>query len=227
MCGRAFETYTSAELSLRYSRGQKIEFPERGPNFNLAPTQLGLVLREINGQRRCELFRWGLIPSWAKDVKTASKYSLINARAEEITEKPSFREPFAKRRCIVPLSGFYEWMKTDKGPKRPFCIRFKDQSIMSMAAVWERWISPDQKEEIYSFAIITTEANDIVKSIHTRMPVILSPEDEDKWLNEKNQNLTGLKKLLKPYPSELLEVYEVSTLVNSPNNNTIENLTKV
>ena len=158
-------------------------------------------------------------PFRAKDPKDAAKYSLINAKSEEITEKRSYKAAFEKRRCIVPLSGFFEWKKTEEGPKRPFQIRLRDEPILSAAAVWEHWQSKTTSQEIYSFSIITTAANNAMKEIHDRMPAILSREQEQLWLDPSNHDPESLKKLLKPCPPEWLQIQEISTRVNSTRNN--------
>ena len=228
MCGRAYETYTDEELEIAYlgkSLRKKI-FPERRPNYNLCPTQLSPVVLVKDGERRFELFRFGLIPNWAKSVKDASKYSLINAKGEEITEKRSYKGPFEKRRCVVPLSGFYEWRREDK-IKTPFAIQRRDQSIMSVAAVYENWIDQETGEHIDSFSLITCEPNDFMAKIHNRMPVILEKNLIEEWLDPKNQNMTKLQKLLKPCSDDILEAFEVSKLVNSPKNNSANLLAKV
>ncbi|MEK6579570.1 MAG: SOS response-associated peptidase [Bdellovibrionota bacterium] len=221
MCGRAYQTFTEDELALRYltERSKRRPIPPIKFNFNLAPTQISPIILVQDGDRRIGLFRWGIIPFWAKDVQSASKYSLINAKSEEITEKRSYKVPFQKQRCIVPVSGFFEWKKSGVSPKSPFAIQAKDHSILSMAGIWEHWKSKDSEEEVWSFSIITTSPNSVIKKIHDRMPVILEPSEEAQWLNPENQNVIALKKALKPCPDSLLEAYEVSTLVNSPKNN--------
>lgn len=171
-----------------------------------------------DGNPVIESFRWGLVPFWAKDIKSASKYSLINAKSEEVEQKRSYKSVFENRRCIVPLSGFYEWMKTGT-KKRPVAIRMKDHEIMSVAGIWEHWRSKDSSQEVNSFSIMTTTANKTLKDIHERMPVILGRENEQKWLDSENKDTTKLKELLKPCPSEWLDTYEVSDAVNSVKNN--------
>lgn len=220
MCGRAYETYTEEELYLRYLN----ESRKRNPlglkaNYNLSPTQQSPVVLNKDGERTIEMFRWGLVPFWAPDVKSASKYSLINAKGEEILEKRSYKEPFLKRRCIVPLSGFIEWKRESEKVKRPFAIRLKDTSIMSVAGVWEHWQSKESGDIVDSFSIITTEPNTFMADIHNRMPVILSREQEAQWLDQKNTDGSSLLKLLKPCPAEWLDAYEISTAINSPKNN--------
>ena len=219
MCGRKYKTYTNEELYYRYLNIKPVDLPEIKPNYNMVPTQETLVLREIDGERQFESMRWGLVPFWAKDVKSADRYSMINAKAEEITEKRSYKGPFEKRRCIIPMSGFFEWKKEGNKNKKPFCIHLKNEPIMSLAGIWETWTSKDKKEKVKSYAIITTEANTLMQTIHTRMPVILDRNNETEWLNPDNTDITQIKQLLKPCPPEWLEAFQISTLVNSPRNN--------
>ncbi|MEO5969323.1 MAG: SOS response-associated peptidase [Bdellovibrionia bacterium] len=229
MCGRAYQTYTQEELALRYLNEKPLDLPNFSPNFNLCPTQLcPIVVDDQEGNKQLKLFRWGLIPHWSKDKKSAFK--MINARSETVTEKPSFRNAVRHRRCIVPLSGFYEW-KRDGDVKRPFAISLKDQAVMSVAGIWETWISPPveesskeelQGEKIFSFSILTTEANSAMQSIHDRMPVILNPETEERWLDPKLTDPLLLKDFFKPCPSDWLQAYEIAPLINNPRNNTQE-----
>ena len=219
MCGRTYKTYTDEELFYRYLNSKPIQLPEMRPNYNMVPTQDTLILRVVKGERHFDDMRWGLVPFWANDIKSADRYSMINAKAEEITEKRSFKGAFEKRRCIVPMSGFFEWQKIGTGRKKPYCIRLKDEPIMSLAGIWEHWKSKDGTLDVLSFAIITTDANEVMREIHTRMPVILHQGNEAEWLDPENTQIQKLKGLLKPCPSEWLETYEISTLVNSPKNN--------
>lgn len=224
MCGRAYVTYTQEELDLRYLNQRRRRGPFTGlvPNFNLAPTQLTPVILLDNNEVEMKLFRWGLIPLWAKDPKDAAKYSLINAKAEGISESRSYAKPFKSQRCIVPVSGFFEWQRPESGPKTPFAIHLKTKAIMSLAGIWEHWESKTTGEIINSFSIVTCEPNDFMKPIHNRMPVILDPKDEHRWINTSYQETSSLKHILVPCPSEWMTAYEVSTLVNSPKNNTKE-----
>lgn len=221
MCGRAYQTYSEEELRLRYLNEKAKQFPmsDLGPNYNLSPTQKSPIVFRYEGELRIGFFRWGLVPFWAKDVKSASKYSLINAKAEDIEEKRSFKNPFLHRRCILPISGFFEWQRVEGEPKRPYAISLKGDPIMSLAGVWEYWKSKNTGEEIFSFSIVTTSANSLVGKIHNRMPVILSRVGENEWLDPDNHNILALKCLLKPFPSEWLEAREISNLVNNPRNN--------
>lgn len=208
MCGRFSLTANEAELNLRFElEGGNAPYV---PRYNGAPTQLLTVITNQSPRQWSQL-RWGLIPPWAKDASIGNK--MINARAETITEKPSFRAPLLSRRCLVPSDGFYEWQQDEK--KQPYRISIKSTRIFSMAGLWERWKSPEG-EQTDTFCIITTQANDFMKAIHDRMPVILHPRDEKRWLS--GSNLPEILHLLKPYPAEEMQAYPVSKLVNSPRN---------
>ena len=218
MCGRAYETYTEEELAFQYLNGQPPGLDWLRPNFNMAPTQNSPVVVVRDNEPVIERFRWGLVPYWAKSVKAAAKYSLINARGEEITEKRSYAKAFQRRRCVVPLSGFYEWKREGKS-KRPFAIHLRDHPIMSVAGVWERWQPDGDAEPVHSFSILTTQANAFMADIHDRMPVILDGQDIEHWLDPEVQEPGHVLPLVRPCPAEWLTAYEVSTAVNSPKNN--------
>jgi putative SOS response-associated peptidase YedK len=220
MCGRAYETYTDEEIYIRYKNRRPIRFT-LGTNYNLCPTQISPVIVVRDGDREVASMRWGLVPAWAQDMKAADKYSLINAQGEDIETKRSYQAAFRSRRCIVPVSGFFEWKREGK-QKTPFAIHLCDDSIMSLAGVWELWRSKETDEEVSSFSIITTAANSFMESIHYRMPVILDREDEEAWLDPVNQNVADLKSLLRPCGPEKLACFPISTLVNSPRNNSPE-----
>lgn len=212
MCGRFSLTANEAELNLRFElAGGEAPYV---PRYNGSPTQM---LAVITGEKPGELSyqRWGLIPPWAKDISIGNK--MINARAETITEKSSFRNPLFSRRCLVPADGFYEWQQ-DAG-KQPYRIFVKNNPIFCMAGIWERWKSPEGGI-VESFSIITTEANSFMKPVHNRMPVILKQEDEKTWLSGKKPD--EILSLLKQYPSEGMDAYPVSKLVNSPRNDARE-----
>jgi putative SOS response-associated peptidase YedK len=208
MCGRFSLTVNEAELNLRFQLEGGIA--PYDPRYNGAPTQMLAVISNQD-ERHLSYFKWGLIPSWAKEASIGSK--MINARAETITEKPSFRVPLRTQRCLVPSDGFYEWKQN--GKKVPYRIFLKEPRIFTFAGIWEKWKAPDGNL-VHSFSIITTSANEFMQSIHERMPVILSPEDEKRWLHESDE--TTLLSLLKPCPSEIMDAYPVSELVNSPRN---------
>lgn len=217
MCGRAYSTFTDEELKIRYLNRKPVKIPGFDPNYNLAPTQHCLVLHagEGKGELAFDLFRWGLVPFWAKEEKIG--YKMINARAETIAEKPAYRQAFQKRRCIIPLSGFIEWKAEGEG-KRPFRISLKDEPIMSVAGIWETWESAEGKK-LRTFSIVTTEANSFMSKIHDRMPVILKQESEEAWLDPKVQEPGKLEKLLKPCPASWLQASPISTRINNPRNN--------
>src|SRR5436309_9112621 len=217
MCGRAYETYTDEELYFRYLNKKAItEFPFTSPIYNLCPTMNSPVLRLIGGERRFDQMHWQLIPDREPTFKT--KLSTINAKSETVFRSPLYRDLVVRQRCIVPFSGFFEWKK-DAGRKRPFKIHLKDEPIMSVAGIWDTWRrgTPDER---CSFSILTTAANSFMNEIHDRMPVILGRSDEDAWLDPEIHKQEELQKLFKPCPSSSLTAFEVSTLVNSPKNNT-------
>ena len=164
--------------------------------------------------REAALQRWGLIPSWAKDPKIGNK--LINARAETLFEKPSFRTAAAERRCLIPADGFYEWRRSERG-KEPMYVRLRSKEPFGFAGLWESWLSP-AGQVVRSCAIVTTEPNELLKTIHNRMPVIVPRELEALWLDPGVKSERELSEVLRPYPEEELEAYAVAPLVNSPAN---------
>jgi putative SOS response-associated peptidase YedK len=208
MCGRYTITATPDQLALHFDASLPNDF---SPRFNAAPTQhLPVLLNKDPHQ--FEMLRWGLVPSWSKGID--NKYSMINARSETLTEKPSFKKALEQRRCIVPADSFYEWQKLDDG-KQPMRITLKDEDLFALAGLWDTWKSPDG-EIIRSFTIITTEANELMKPIHDRMPVILSREAEKRWLDDK-LDLSDWTKLLKPFSPDQMKAYPVSKRVNGAN----------
>jgi putative SOS response-associated peptidase YedK len=191
------------------------------PRYNAAPSQKMLVVAEEKPQVAA-LFRWGLIPHWAKDPKIG--YGLINARAETVSEKPSFRVPFRRQRCFVLADGFYEWDKKSNS-HIPYRIILGEGKPFAFAGIYDFWHAPTG-QEIRSFSIITTEANSLVSKIHDRMPVILPEQEERNWL-DPNLELEAAKKMLKPYPEKEMVMYQISTLINSPKNDTADVLRPV
>jgi putative SOS response-associated peptidase YedK len=215
MCGR----YTLAlkeEILLR--RFNVMEFGWKyTPRYNVAPSQDNPVvfLNEKN-QRIMTPMRWGFIPHWAQDESIGNR--MINARVETIAQKPSFKTSLRKRRCLVPADGYYECTKLGKPGKRsPYRIVLKSRELFAFAGLWDTWKN-QIGDLIQSYTIITTEADDLVGKIHPRMPVILGLENEDRWIDPTIEDLDGLMKALTPYPSDLMEMYEVSPLVGNPNN---------
>jgi putative SOS response-associated peptidase YedK len=184
---------------------------EVGPRYNIAPTQTVIVVAD-DGTRHLTQMRWGLIPSWAKDPAIGNR--MINARAETVATKPAFRVALRKRRCLIPADGFYEWHPIGRR-KQPIYISLKSREPFSFAGLWEAWTAPDG-QEIKTCTIITCEANEVLKPIHDRMPVILTPEAETVWLDPTIQDPERLLPLLVPYPADEIEAYPVSTTVNNP-----------
>lgn len=191
------------------------------PRYNIAPTQPVAVVAN-NGEGRVEFFRWGLIPSWAKDPKIGNR--MINARADTLAEKPSFRNAFRRRRCLIPADGFYEWRREKGGGKTPMVVRLKGGQPFAFAGLWEVWRPKEapEAEPLLTCTIITTEPNELAATIHNRMPVIMPRQAYDLWLNPAERDPGELQELLGPYPAEEMEAYPVSTLVNNPVNDVPE-----
>jgi len=210
MCGRFVLEHTPEQIRETYRLSSS---PGLSQRFNIAPSQPVAVVRQHNdGDRELVFLQWGLIPSWAKDA--AIGYKMINARSETAHEKPSFRQAFLARRCVIPASGFYEWEKSGK-QKIPHYIHLRDGKLMSLAGLWEKWKSPDGKT-LETCAILTTTANSLVKQLHERMPVILHSDELDPWLSHDIDQIDHLQRLFHPYPASQLEEYPVTTAVNSP-----------
>jgi putative SOS response-associated peptidase YedK len=210
MCGRFAQRSDPKRLAKEF----KVDMPEVEPRYNIAPTQEILGVLASEDGREMKFFKWGLIPSWAKD--TAMGARLINARSETVEEKPAFREAFKKRRCIIPADGFYEWQRME-GRKQPFFFQMKDERPFGFAGLWERWQGVGG-EAIESCTILTTEANEVLRPVHDRMPVILHSDDYKLWLDEDMRKRELLKDLLRPYPAEEMISHPVSTAINSPHN---------
>lgn len=211
MCGRFTLTADLEQLEERFSfHAAELSFK---PRYNIAPSQQ--VLTVIGAEEhRAGWLRWGLIPSWAKDPSMGDR--MINARAETVAEKPSFRRALQKRRCLILADGFYEWRKEGK-KKTPIYIALKTHESFGFAGLWETWKS-SAEEVIHSCTIITTTPNVLMEPIHNRMPVILPRDAEAQWLNRSIEDPAQLLPLLVPYPANAMEAYEVSLAVNSPRN---------
>ncbi|MDZ7957603.1 MAG: SOS response-associated peptidase [Aulosira sp. DedQUE10] len=217
MCGRFTLNQTAAALAQAF---ELESFPDLAAQYNIAPTQMvATVLHKPESDKReFQRLRWGLIPSWAKDPGTGAK--LINARAETVAEKPSFRSAFKHRRCLVLADGFYEWQRKQH-KKQPFYFRLQNEQPFAFAGLWEKWQS-SSGEEIASCTILTTAANELLQPIHDRMPVILAPNDYNLWLDPQQETPQALQPLLRPYPAAAMTSYPVSTLVNKPQHDTPE-----
>jgi putative SOS response-associated peptidase YedK len=217
MCGRARLSSDVSEIKVAFGIPPERPSPNFGASRNVAPTDpLPVVRYDARGhQRSLDVMRWGLVPFWAKDIKVG--FANINAKAEGIEKKPAFREAFRQRRCLVPVDNFYEWAKTPAG-KQPYAIGLKSGGLMALAGLWENWRSP-AGERVRSFAIVTTEPNELCAALHNRMPVVLSPEAWPAWLGEEPTDEAHLKSLLAPYPSDGMICWPVSSRVGSVKNN--------
>jgi putative SOS response-associated peptidase YedK len=218
MCGRFQLSVKGKHINERFNVEVYDDFYR--PSFNCAPSQNLAVISNMEA-KKLSFFSWGLIPFWAKDEKFGNK--LINSKAETITEKPSFKNSFRQKRCLVICNGFYEWKK-ENNKKTPYRIFLKNNELFSMAGIWDTW-KDGEGRPINSFSIITTTPNSLMKNIHHRMPVILRKEDEKKWLEKTDQN--ELLELLKPFENRLMDAYPISELVNSPTNNSPEIIKKI
>ncbi|MBK7448455.1 MAG: SOS response-associated peptidase [Anaerolineales bacterium] len=213
MCGRFTLKVDPADISDTFGN---YEFPTQfAPRFNIAPSQPVLAIPN-NAKNKADFFIWGLIPSWSKDPSIGN--NLINARGETVAEKPSFRGGFKYKRCLILADGFYEW-KTQPGEKNktPYFIHMQDRKPFAFAGLWDEWQSPDGGA-LRTCTIITTEPNELMSSLHNRMPVILNPSEYDLWLDPAPQTPDKLLHLIKPFPTERMSAYPVSTLVNKPGN---------
>ena len=210
MCGR-YALYGPVSR-LREAFDATPEGFEFEPRWNAAPMQwLPVVRQRPGGARILHLLRWGLVPSWSKDESIATK--TINARGESVADKPSFRAAFRRRRCIVPINGFYEW-QTVAGGKQPFYIHPVGEEFFGLAGLWERWMRPAEGEELDTFTLITTTANAAIRPLHDRMPVILAPADYAAWLSADTAP-DQVQALIQPCPEGLLAAHPVSTAVGN------------
>ena len=216
MCGR-FDLHLPIEFLADYFGVPVLQGLH--PHFNISPTQQVLVIRtDQAGSRHFAFLKWGLIPSWAKDLSIGSK--LINARSETVDVKPSFRNAFKYQRCVVPANGFYEWENVG-GKKKPLYVKMKDDSPMIFAGLWDHWKSAEGNV-IESCTILTSTSNDLIKPLHDRMPVILDKQDVDLWLDPQVKAPGKLKNLFIPCSPEKMEMFPVSEIVNSTRNDIVE-----
>ncbi|HEY8460825.1 MAG TPA: SOS response-associated peptidase [Blastocatellia bacterium] len=213
MCGRYTLHHTPRAIAERFCVDAIEEL--LAPRYNIAPSQIVPVIRSPksgDGSREMAGCKWGLIPYWAKDPKIGN--NLINAKAETISDKPSFKHAFAKRRCLIPADGFFEWRKRGKEPSQPMYVRRRDGGLFAFAGLWEAWKTPEG-ETLETCTIITVEPNEFISKIHHRMAAILKPDEEAAWIDPKT-NIADLQLLLRPYESDDLEAFPVSRAVNSP-----------
>jgi putative SOS response-associated peptidase YedK len=216
VCGRFAQPRSPDELARIFRATAVSDLP--GDRFNVAPTDPVAAVVEHHGDRVVDTFRWGLVPFFAEGPKARSP--LINARAETVETAPAFRAAFARRRCIVPAEAFYEWRRhrdPDSGRivrSEPFAIRRRGGDPLAFAGVWAIWRNPASAERLYSLAIVTGQPNDLVATVHDRMPIVLDPDDWDTWLDESARP-PELRSLLRPFPADELLLYPVSPAVNN------------
>jgi putative SOS response-associated peptidase YedK len=249
MCGR-FVSATPPDELAEYFGVDEVVATTPGPSFNVAPTNEVFVVFEDGGTRRLDTFRWGLVPSWAKDLSIGSK--MINARAETVAEKPSYKRALAKRRCIIPADGFFEWKPVakgetgglnKKGPKQPFYIHRPEDEPYAFAGLWEVWRggpkpsksdaaeqdgpAEGEQEIVHTCTILTGAPNSAMAQLHDRMPIILPPDRWDPWLDRDLTDTVELVQFLVPAAPELITFHPVSTAVNSVRNKGPENIEPV
>ncbi|HVF21038.1 MAG TPA: SOS response-associated peptidase [Mycobacteriales bacterium] len=232
MCGRYSASLSTADLASVFGiSDDEIRTESLAPSWNVAPTDPVHVVVERHARdeagektddvrRQLRAMRWGLVPSWAQDLSIGAR--LINARAESVAEKPAFRRAISARRCLLPADGYYEWMKLADGRKQPFFIRRRDDVPVTFAGLYEIWRDPAEPADaplLWTCSVITTDASPAVSEIHDRMPVLLSPESWERWLDPAYDDLAALRGLLVPAPADVLEAYPVSTAVSSVKNN--------
>jgi len=212
MCGRFALKAPPRSIQEHFDLPETVDL---SPRYNIAPSQEIAVVRLLPGKnfRQLDMLRWGLIPGWARDIKIS--YKMINARAETLAQKPAFRAAFKKRRCLIAADGFYEWLHSGRN-KQPFFVHMKNGSVFGFAGLWETWKS-SEGNIVESCAIITTTANNLVRKVHDRMPVVLHPAQYDAWLADESPE-DFLLQLLAPYPADEMEAFRVSREVNSPRN---------
>jgi putative SOS response-associated peptidase YedK len=223
MCGRYVSVSSPTILAERFGV-EEVRVEAAEPNYNVTPRADVPVVAESQGHRVLDLVRWGLVPSWAKDMSIGDRQ--INARAERVTTANAYKRAFGRRRCIIPADGFYEWETLEselkRKPKRPWFFRSRDGEPLAFAGLWEVWHDPnigDDAPRVRTCVIITTAANALVAPIHDRMPVVLPESAWDTWLDRENHDIDALQKLLVPAADAVLERWAVSTLVNKPDNN--------
>lgn len=228
MCGRYVQASSPELLAERFSVDELRERVEASePDYNVTPRRDVPVVAVSEDRRVLDAVRWGLVPPWAKDLKVGDR--MINARAETVATKPAYRKAFRHRRCIVPADGFFEWRRLPDRPKQPYFIHRLDREPIAFAGIWERWKDPDDDSApwIRSCAIVTTAANDLMRPVHDRMPVILPESTWEAWLDPDNEDVDALTELLVPESAGELALYPVSTRVNRPTNNDISLLDQV
>jgi putative SOS response-associated peptidase YedK len=223
VCNRYRLTHSKQYLAERFqATGDEIE--DR-PRYNIAPTQRVLTVRNEQGKkvRHFTTMRWGLIPSWAKDISIGNK--TLNARSESVTTTPAFRNSILTKRCLIPADGFYEWRKMGS-VKQPYCFEVGEGDVFALAGLWDQWTSPDG-EIIESCTILTTTPNSLVADLHDRMPVIVPPDKYDSWLDPDVTDFKAIRDILKPYDANLMRLYPVNRKLNYSNNDDAESASRI
>jgi len=220
MCYRFVRETNIADIAQEFNVDEIDE--DIAPSYNVSPTT-NIPALINDSSRRIEILRWGLIPPSAEDISIGNKY--LNARGETIVDKPSFRLAFKKRRCLIPATGYFEW-KRKGSDKTPMFIHLKYEKIFGFAGLWERWTSPSG-EQINSCTIVTVAANDWLKPVNDRMPVIIPNDQVALWLDSTGRSEEDLMQFIKPFDADLMEIHEVSSAVNSPHNDSPDNIIPV
>jgi putative SOS response-associated peptidase YedK len=220
MCGRYGRRADKQRIAEWFHTRNTDVFDEStyAPSYNVAPQSLQPVVRldTKTGQRELTIMRWGLVPFWSRDAKAA--YSTINAKAETVATSPSFRWAMKKRRCLVPAEWFYEWQKLDANTNQPYAIGLQDGSLFAFAGLWEAWKDKATGEVKETYTVITTDPNELMQTVHNRMPVILKPADYDRWLEPGEPTQLPVD-LLRPYPAAEMKAWKVSSDVGNVRNN--------
>jgi putative SOS response-associated peptidase YedK len=227
MCGRYYRRSDKQKIAEAFHATKVDDFPLPPWDYNVAPTTMQPVVRQSRDthERELVLLRWGLVPFFAKSLAEFKGFSTINARAETLAKSATYREAYKKRRCIVPASGFYEWKKLDGRNKQPLAFDLPNHRMMGLAGLWDAWKDPSNGHWLQSYTIITTDPNELMASVHNRMPVILHPRDYDRWLDrEETERLPA--DLLRPFPADEMEAFEVSKEVGNVKNNSPELLNR-
>ena len=216
MCGRYYRRSDKQKIAEAFRTGIPTSF-EILASYNVAPQtfQPVVCLNRKTLERELLQMRWGLVPYWANDIKMA--YSTINAKAETLATSPAFREAFKRRRCLVPVDGFYEWQPIDRRTKQPFAVGLKDGSLFALAGLWDVWSGKTTAQPLFSYTVITTDPNQLLEPFHNRMPVILKPQDYERWLAPAEPSHLPVD-LLRPYPDELMSAWKVSPAVGNVKN---------
>ncbi len=220
MCGRYVRRGDKQRIAEAFHTKNDLTGLSMPPdNYNVAPSTFQPVIRESreDGSREMVLMRWGLVPFFTKELADVKGMSTINAKAENVVKSPTWREPMKKRRCLVPVSAFYEWKKLDAKTKQPYAFTVSDASLFALAGLWDAW-KDGQGHWLQSFSIVTTEANELMSSVHTRMPVILRPRDYDRWLSRDVTDQPPVD-LLRPFESDDMEMRPANPLVGNVRNN--------